>query len=296
MYHLNEIQFSTRVGNTARYLYLPHDMKCETLCNDEIDVFLKQHNLQRIPRILNEVKAKFHYVLMSIVLFLLFVVSFFMYGVPLLSFELANLTPYSTKEQLSKTVLSQLNNVYLYQSRLSVQRQNEIHHSFTWMLKQLHLNPSQYTLHIKSSNIGANAFALPSGDIVLTDDLINLAANDHEILSVLLHEIGHVEHNHGFQSIYRNSSGFLFSSFLMADISSVTVLGASLPTFFLSNQYSQEFEYEADAYFKNHASKLNLDKYALSNLLQRLSKLEIKGIFSYFSSHPSTQDRIKKIE
>ena len=40
--------------------------------------------------------------------------------------------------------------------------------------------------------IDANAFALPSGIIVMTDELVELAKSDDELISVLAHEIGHV--------------------------------------------------------------------------------------------------------
>lgn len=295
-YSLDEVEFSSRVGNSSRYLYLPYGMKCETLQNDEVDAFLKQHSLQRLPRMLNIIKSKAQYVAIALVLFLLFSFGFLSYGIPSLSYYVAGMTPYSTKERLSDAVLSQMNNVYVYQSRLPIKRQESIQKKFHEALNTLHLEHPKYTLHIKSSNVGPNAFALPSGDIVLTDELINMAKNDDEILSVLLHEVGHVELNHGFQSIYRNSTTFLFTSFLTADISQITVLGASLPTFFLSNQYSREFEYEADHYFKDNAKKLNIDAHALGDLLQRISKSDIQGIFSYFSTHPSTKDRVKNIQ
>ena len=50
-----------------------------------------------------------------------------------------------------------------------------------------------YTLVFRKSDaIGANAMALPSGTIVVTDGLVTLAEDDREILGVLAHEAGHV--------------------------------------------------------------------------------------------------------
>jgi|GEM_PF-1479320 len=38
----------------------------------------------------------------------------------------------------------------------------------------------------------ANAFALPSGDILVTDRLMEMAGKPEELDAILLHEIGHV--------------------------------------------------------------------------------------------------------
>ena len=43
----------------------------------------------------------------------------------------------------------------------------------------------QYELVFRSSNIGPNAFAIPGGIVLITDELIHLAAKDAEITAVL---------------------------------------------------------------------------------------------------------------
>src|SRR2546426_7673245 len=47
--------------------------------------------------------------------------------------------------------------------------------------------------------IGPNAFALPSGIIVVTDQLVRLARNDEQVLAVLAHERSE-EHTSELQS------------------------------------------------------------------------------------------------
>jgi Zn-dependent protease with chaperone function len=49
-------------------------------------------------------------------------------------------------------------------------------------------------------NSAANAFALPNGRVVVTDELVELLKNDSDALrAVLLHEIGHVQHHHSIR-------------------------------------------------------------------------------------------------
>ncbi len=54
--------------------------------------------------------------------------------------------------------------------------------------------------------IGANAFALPGGIVIVTDQLMQLAEHDDEILAVLAHEIGHVKHRHVLRGLPQDSA------------------------------------------------------------------------------------------
>ena len=57
-----------------------------------------------------------------------------------------------------------------------------------------------------SPALGPNAFALPSGIIVVTDELVTLAHDDREILAVLGHELGHVAHRHVMRQLLQSSA------------------------------------------------------------------------------------------
>ena len=48
-----------------------------------------------------------------------------------------------------------------------------------------------------------NAFALPGGPILLTDDLIREAESPDEMAAVIAHEIAHVERRHVMQAVWR---------------------------------------------------------------------------------------------
>ena len=66
---------------------------------------------------------------------------------------------------------------------------------------------------------GPNAFALPAGHIIVTDELIGIAHNDQEVLAVLAHEIGHVVHAHGLRSVLQSSAAALLFTAVSGDIS-----------------------------------------------------------------------------
>ena len=164
--------------------------------------------------------------------------------------------------------------------------------------------------------IGANAFALPGGIVVMTDQLVELMANDNQIAAVLAHEIGHVHHRHSLRYVLQDSIIALAAMAIYGDASAVAGVAVTLPTVLLHAHYSRDFEREADNYAfellkdtgrsprelglalaaleagKNMSDTKNSDHKtdADSNNKQLTRKL------SYLSSHPATQERIEAAE
>ena len=57
--------------------------------------------------------------------------------------------------------------------------------------------------------IGPNAFALPSGIIMVTDELVRIAEHPEEFESVLAHEAGHMVHRHSLRMLLQGSASTL---------------------------------------------------------------------------------------
>src|SRR2546430_17108618 len=85
------------------------------------------------------------------------------------------------------------------------------------------------SLEFRQSFIGANAFALPSGIIVETDDLVRLSRSDGEVLGVLAHELGHVKHRHTMRRLLEGSATALFISGVPGVVASTPSLAAAAP-------------------------------------------------------------------
>lgn len=95
---------------------------------------------------------------------------------------------------------------WLKPSKLPADRQAALRSRFDALAQQVSPQLQRYpgyaprlTLQFRSS-IGPNAFALPGGTIVVTDAMVNAAAEhkltDDALIGVLAHEIGHVLHRH----------------------------------------------------------------------------------------------------
>src|SRR5207253_5111075 len=104
-----------------------------------------------------------------------------------------------------------------------------------------------YKIQFPQSFLGANAFALPSGIIVVTDDLVRLSRSDDEVLGVLAHELGHVKHRHTMRRLLEGSATALIIAGVTGDVASTTSLAAAAPTLLLQTRHSRDNEREADA-------------------------------------------------
>ena len=95
----------------------------------------------------------------------------------------------------------------------------------------------------------ANAFALPGGTVVMTDAIVQAAADkgisDDALVGVLAHEIGHVVHRHGMRMVVEQGVLNMGLGLALGDVSGVVSTGATLLT---SRAYSRSHEREADCY------------------------------------------------
>ena len=144
--------------------------------------------------------------------------------------------------------------------------------------------------------MGANAFALPSGIVVMTDELVDLAQADEELQVVLAHEIGHVVHRHSLRMLLQNSATSLLIIGLTGDVSSASVLVAGVPTALVQAKHSRQFENEADDYAYAWMDRNGVPHRYFTDMLERLEKKyggAGSGALSWLSSHPSTAERIR---
>lgn len=145
--------------------------------------------------------------------------------------------------------------------------------------------------------MGPNAFALPSGDIVVLDQLVELAENDDEVAGVIAHELGHVAYRHGLRQLIQSSVVSFVVGIYFGDVSS---LAASFGALALESRYSREFEHEADAYGARSLLAAGLGSEPLAAMLERMEKAHAEkggkaSRESLLSSHPDTAERVARL-
>ena len=155
--------------------------------------------------------------------------------------------------------------------------------------------------HFKILNIeGPNAFSIPGGYIYVTYDLFDYIQSDDELAGILAHEIAHVIHNHALKQTRDNTKYTLLTilAVLLTGEPDVGVLG-KLTTITLLNQYSREYEEEADLTAIDLLTKTEYNPVGFLTFLERLYTREMfkpEVNLGIFQTHPETENRINYVK
>lgn len=224
-------------------------------------------------------------------------VSGFLWGLPWLADRAASHVSGTLAVTLGDQVLSSLDTWAMRPSKLPVARRDNLTKVFTQVASRLHSNTAYYVIFRDSPPIGPNAFALPGGNVVVTDQLADRITDDREFIAVIAHELGHEARNHALRQTFRSSAIAVVSALFTSDVSAASGLVIGLPTFLLNGSYSREFETEADNFafatmVANHVSP--------SWFAQVMRKLQAQAngddLPAYLASHPPTAERIERAE
>jgi len=91
--------------------------------------------------------------------------------------------PDKTADVIEQKILVQLEKRWFKPSNLSTARQDELNALFEQVLERLDASNKGYVFKLRDAEktVGANALAFPSGTIVMTDQLVELAKNDVQL-------------------------------------------------------------------------------------------------------------------
>lgn len=267
-FSIEDCEVQAKLGNARRIIDLSNGGRLEAQEISALEL-VKVSKSSTIARALHYLENHLAWVLVALALTVLAGWGFLQYGVPKLAETVAKATPASMEIKLGEQVLKGLDHQYGYFSTSKTASTRQL--SITNALKDLCVrvgNCPRYQLTFRDgSMIGANAFALPGGVMVVTDGLVTLAKNDTEVVAVLAHELGHVQQRHAFrQSIQGVLSGLIIAA-ITGDVSSVA---SGLPAVLMQIQYSREHELEADRFALAALQKACLPPRAFADILQRL--------------------------
>lgn len=292
---LDEVRPSSRVGNTRRHLYFSDGSQCETEDNDAVDAMFASARSGAAGRMIHRFESRLRYVVLACVLTAAALWGGITYVIPAIAKQIAFGLPASTEKAIGQDALAGLDNVLFEPTRLPPSRQAQLKALFSEMTSAIP-GAGDYRLELRASRlIGANALALPSGIVVVTDRLVELAASDKEIAAVLAHEIGHLRQRHSLRRLLQASASTVLVIAVTGDIGSVASLGAALPTLLLEARYSREFEREADDFALDYMKGRGIPAQALGDILLRIEKEDGgRDVPDYLSTHPSTRERAVK--
>jgi Zn-dependent protease with chaperone function len=214
----------------------------------------------------------------------------YLYVLPFAADTIARHFPAGVERAISKGTLQFLDKHMLAPSNLPAARQEAIVEEFR-SLKPPQADAPSYEIVFRSSRIGPNAFALPSGQIVLTDELVKLM-DDDEIMSVLAHELGHLHERHLMRRLVQSSAIGAVVTLLFGDVSAVV---ANIPTVLLDMKYSRDAERDADDYAIAMMKANGIPLSHMADAFEQLKRKEGQAPSPYLSTHPPTAERIAHI-
>ena len=227
------------------------------------------------------------------------------WGVPWLSQVLAEQVPRSLEVRLGEQGLQQLDRLFLQPSALPAQQQEALRARFRSAVERAFPEGSspgwQLAFH-RSKVLGANAFALPGGFIVITDHLVNLLADQPDAINgVLAHELGHVHQRHGLDLMVRASVVSALVGVVLGDASGFL---ATVPATLATQSYSRDAEREADAFAAQLLDASGVSPAVMVAFFERIQQEAKKADRSEegndsdalpiaISSHPDHAERIR---
>lgn len=221
---------------------------------------------------------------------------FVLYGIPLAARVAAELMPDEVHDLIGREGLDAMDRYLFEPTELTAGRQAQLQSLFADVVTVLG-NDDEYLLRFRSSDaIGPNAFALPAGIVVVTDELVALAEDDDELAAVLAHEVGHVVHRHAMRQLIQSSVAAGLIVAITGDLGSATNLAAGIPTVLLNASYSRDFEREADESAFLYLETRGIDTAELGQLLVRIDEEAGRnpGRMTLLDSHPASRERLER--
>jgi beta-barrel assembly-enhancing protease len=151
-------------------------------------------------------------------------------------------------------------------------------------------------LHVVNDDETVNAFAIPGGKIYVFSGLLKEIKKPEQLISLLYHEMGHIEHKHSLKHIYRSLSRSLILSALLNDINGISNIIIENANMLLQLKYSKELESDADKYSLESMYKEKIDINGFTGLFEILEKESGEGPPEILSTHPLNKNRIKSAE
>ncbi|RMF15113.1 MAG: hypothetical protein D6758_10305 [Gammaproteobacteria bacterium] len=294
---LDDLRMEPRLGETPRQIHVARAGLFETTDHAAADALQQRQSAHSgwLHRLENNLPA----VAVSALLALAILFATLRWGVPAAMDAAARHIPVSLAQSVGEGSLAWLDEHLFEPSTLPSARQQHLRAAFE------RIRPAQtlrFALHFRASPVlGPNALALPSGDIILTDELVELADNDEQILAVLLHEQGHVVQRHGLRLALRQAGVVTLVTLITGDVSTASQLLTAVPLIVTQLGYSREMEREADAYAVSRMRDEGMDTGALITILTKLTEAqgqtleEAEDESGFWSTHPLTHERIEAI-
>lgn len=174
------------------------------------------------------------------------------------------------------------------------------------LLQSSYLRKSPYKMefHLLADSKTVNAFALPGGQIFITNALYSQLEDDAQLAGVLAHEIGHVLERHSAQQLAKSQlTEGLTGAAVMASYdpqnpsSQNTALIAMMAGKLINMRFGRADEIESDRWGVRLLAERGYDPHTLIEVMKVLARASGgRSMPEFFSTHPNPENRIERIK
>jgi Zn-dependent protease with chaperone function len=245
---VRRVQWPERQRHGERQAHLPEDGLLTSPDAAAWDAWVAASRIGRDSLTVRWMQS-WHAALGSLVLTIAVLAGGYVWGLPAAARQVAALLPERLHQQVGDAAMDSFREDWLLPSKLPPERQAALRAQFEQAVRRTPAFAAApaWTLHFHATprhGMGANAFALPGGHIVVTDDLVELLKDRPDVLiGVLGHELGHVQHQHGMRSVVQVGVLSAVAALVFGDISTLLT---TAPVLLGHAAYSRDFEHEAD--------------------------------------------------
>lgn len=140
-----------------------------------------------------------------------------------------------------------------------------------------------------------NAYALPSGDIVIFTGLIKKSNSPEEVAGVLAHELNHIYQRHSTKRIVKRFGLSILLAVILGDLgTTLDLIGGDLA----SLKFDRDEEREADKKGLELLVKSKINPTGMVDFFKKIHEIDknLPKAFSFISTHPNTEERINYIQ
>jgi beta-barrel assembly-enhancing protease len=159
-----------------------------------------------------------------------------------------------------------------------------------------------FHFHLLNDPKTVNAFALPGGQIFITEGLLNRLENEAQLAGVLGHEIGHVINRHSAQQMAKGQLGQILTVAVGVGASGNDDRGrkAQLVAAMVNQmgqlKFSRNDESEADHYGLKYMAEAGYDPSAMLDVMKILKKASgDRNPPEFLATHPLPETRLEEI-
>jgi len=283
-----------RLGSIPREIIVPDVGLLTIPASANVDKWLTQSTTKST---IAKLESNTSLILASSILVPAVLYVFFKFGIPNAAITFAQYVPQSMVEIASRHTLVALDKSVLNESALSAETQQQYQAQWAQIQPQLGATAPKVNIEFRQSKaMGANAFALPNGTIVITDELVTLLEHNKDLLTaILLHEIGHVAHKHSMRLIAETLATSLAIDYFFGDLGALIEAFAGISNTVIQNQFSQKLEWEADNFALAHIPALGLEPDSFARAMEKLATTlpAESNLEKFVQSHPLMRERIE---